>query len=51
MHMYFALLLLFSVDPTFSHAMIGHLFAMPARYWSNYFSVITFSKYEKNRKK
>ncbi len=34
---------------TFSHTMIGPLCIMPACYWSNYFSIITFSKYE-NRK-
>ncbi len=38
-----------TVDPTFSHTMIGPLCTMPACYWSNYFSIITFSKY-KNRK-
>ncbi len=37
------------VDPTFSHTLIGPLCTMPACYWSNYFSIITFSKYE-NRK-
>ncbi len=37
------------VDPTFSHTMIGPLCTMLACYWSNYFSINTFSKYE-NRK-
>ncbi len=46
-----------TADPTFSHThthththtMIGPLYTMPACYWSNYFSIMTFSKHE-NRK-
>jgi len=38
-----------TVDPTFSHTMIGILCTMPACYWSNYFSIITISQHE-NRK-
>ncbi len=40
----------FSVNPTFSHAMISRLYTMPAHYLSNYFSLTNFSKYESNRK-
>ncbi len=38
-----------TVDLTFSQTMIAPLCTMPACYWSNYFSFITFSKHE-NRK-
>ncbi len=41
---------MFSVDPAFLHATIGRFYTMPACLWSKYFSVITFSKYENNRK-
>ncbi len=40
-----------TVDPTFSHAMIGPLCIMLACYWSNYFSIITSSKYENTKTK
>ncbi len=46
----FALLWPFSVDPTFSNATIGRLCTMPALYWSNYFSVNSFSKYKNKAK-
>ncbi len=38
-----------TVDSTFSHNMIGSLCTILAFYWSNYFWIIIFSKYE-NRK-
>lgn len=41
---------MFSVDPAFLHASIGRFYTITACYCSKYFSVITFSKYENNRK-
>ncbi len=40
-----------TVYPTFSHTMIGPLCTMPACYWSNYCSIMTFSKYENMKTK
>ncbi len=37
--------------PIFSCVTIGELRTMPAFYWSNYFSIITFNKYENGKKR
>ncbi len=46
----YALLWLFSVNSTFSPTTVCQLCTMSACYWSNYFLIITFSKYENNIK-
>ncbi len=44
------MLWLFYVDHIFSHTTISRLCTKPASYWPNYISVITFCKYENNKK-